>query len=74
MQWKGLYKERNPSRKWDGQFTNEKRERNKDLTVKISVLTVNEQSILKPARGRIYTEFVLFLFMLIALVLLSSSL
>jgi len=42
MQWKGLYKERNPSRKWDGQFTNEKRERNKDLTVKISVLTVNE--------------------------------
>ena len=54
--------------------TERERERTKDPIVKESSSTINEQSILKPARGRIYTKSVLLSFMLIAFVMLSSSL
>ena len=74
MQWEGLYKERNPTRKEEEHSTEKERERKLTLTIKGSTLTFNEQSILRPARGRIYTKFVSLLFMIIALILLSSSL
>ena len=74
IQWEGLYKERNPFRKGDEHSTEKERERKLTLTVKRSTLIVNEQSLPEPAQGRIYTKFVCLLFMIIALVLLSSSL
>ena len=76
MQWEGLFKEMNPSRKMDEHSTHTERERERELkfTVKGSALTFNEEPLLGPARGRIYIKFVSPSFMLIALVLLSSSL
>ena len=48
MQWKGLYKERNPFKKMDEHSRERERERERKLylIVKISALTVNEKSIL----------------------------
>ena len=74
MQWKGLYKERNPFKKMDEHSIERERERELYLIVKISALTVNEKSILGLARGRMYTELVFLLFILIMSVLLSQSL
>ena len=76
MQWKGLYKERNPFKKMDEHSIERERERERKLylIVKISALTVNEKSILGLARGRMYTELVFLLFILIMSVLLSQSL
>ena len=50
------------------------RERELKFTVKESALTINDQPLLEPARGRIYIEFVSLSFILTALVLLSSTL
>ena len=50
------------------------RERAKDHSVKISPLLINERSILGPTLGRVYTELLLFSFILTALVLLVLSL
>ena len=72
MQWERLYKERNPSRKRGEHSTNGERELK--FTVKESTLTINDQPLLGLARGRIYIEFVSLLFILTALVLLSSNL
>ena len=79
MQWERLYKERNPSRKRGEHSTKREREREREkkklkFTVKESALTINDQPLLGPARGRIYIEFVSLSFILTALVLLSSNL
>ena len=78
MQWKGLYKERNPFKKRDEHSIERERERERErklyLIVKISALTVNEKSILGLARGRMSTELVFFLSILIVSILLSQSL
>ena len=78
MQWERLYKERNSSRKKGEHSTQRERERERErelkFTVKESALTINDQPLLEPARGRIYIEFVSLSFILTALVLLSSTL
>ena len=57
----------------DGHFMNWEKE-NLRSYYKNSVLTINEQSILRPTQGRLYTKSLLHSFILITFVLLSSSL
>ena len=66
MQWKRLYKERNPLERGDEHSPIKKtkrereRERANDHSIKISLLLINERSILRLARGRVYIEFLFF--------------
>ena len=60
-------------RRRDGHFMNWEKE-NLRSYYKNSVLTINEQSILRPTQGRLYTKSLLHSFILITFVLLSSSL
>ena len=75
---KGDIKKETPLEKGNEHSTERERERERErelkLIVKRSTLTFNEQPILGLAQERIYIEFVSLLFMLVALVLLSSSL
>ena len=75
MQRKGLYKERNPSKKGDEHSTEENTKReSKGSNCKTSPLRFNEKPVLKLGRGRIYAELEFLSFILITLVLLVLSL
>lgn len=75
MQWEGLYKAMNSSKKGDAHLTQEKEsERKLKLIVKRLALTFNEQRILGLAQGRLYAKFVPLVFILIVLAQLFSSL